>query len=212
MNFPQLKTNNSFRIHSGFTLFEILVVLVLVGIIAIFMISFLISGVSGFIFTKQNVALTQKASLVLARITAEFNSEMKEIVSQTASSVNYIYQYPDNRRYLALVGTGARKEIKILVGTTAPNESDVEVLIDQVSNFTLSFEKSDGLSWVVSDGMSDLYKIIITLTLFVSPTENETVTFTTTVNPPNDHAIIGKAGSVFLPDMDGNICCKYFLS
>jgi prepilin-type N-terminal cleavage/methylation domain-containing protein len=195
MSLPNLKKNNT-----GFTLIEIIAAILLMGIIAVFTIFFIVSGMEGYIFSKQNAALSRKASLAMARITKEFNSEMKEIELITISSVKYVYQYnPRDYRYVALVGTGERKEIKIVVGGDAPDDNDPEVLIDQVSNFTLDFKKCDDSAWDVSKDMDDLCKIVITLTLFINPTDDKTVTFTTTINPPSRHYIICSADSVFKP-------------
>jgi hypothetical protein len=139
--------------------------------------------------------LSQKASLALARITKEFNSEMKEVESITSSSsVKYVYQYnPKKKRYIALVGTGTRKKIKIAAGDNPaePGDANPEVLIDQVSAFILTFQKCDDSAWVVTDALDDLCKINITLTLFINPTDNKTVTFTTMVNPPGQKKVIG---------------------
>ena len=152
----------------------------------------------GYVFSRQNAALSRKASLAMARITKEFNSEMKEIELITINSVKYAYQYnPRDYRYIALVGTGERKEIKIVVGGNAPVDGDPEVLIDQVRDFMLVFKKCDDSSWTVSnDDMDDLCKIVITLELFINPAGDKTV-FTTTINPPSRHYIIGSADSVF---------------
>lgn len=194
MSLPNLKKNNT-----GFTLIEIIAAMVLMGIIAVFTLFFIISGMEGYVFSRQNAALSRKASLAMARITKEFNSEMKEIELITINSVKYAYQYnPRDHRYVALWGTGERKEIKIVVGgASAPDGDDPEVLIDQVSNFTLDFKKCDDSAWDVSNDMDDLCKIAITLTLFINPADDNTVTFTTTINPPGRHYIIGSADSVF---------------
>ena len=180
--------------RSGFTLVEVIVSVLLLGLVAFGAIFFLFSGVSGYIFSKQTTALSQKANLALARITKEFNSEMKEVELITSSSVKYVYQYnPEQKRYMALVGTEARKEIKIITGAdpAVPGSSDPGVLIEQVSDFTLTFKKCDDSAWTVSDAMNDLCKIVFTLTLFVNSYDADTVAFTTTVSLAGHDYIIG---------------------
>lgn len=188
--------------QSGFTLVEVIVSVLLLGFVAFAAILFLFSGVSGYVFSKQASALSQKANLVLARITKELSGEMLKIESTTPSSVKYVYQYNpvQKKRYIALVGAGTRREVEIAVGDDppTPEETDVEgVLIDQVSDFKLEFKKYDNSSsqwvdWVVgSDEMDSLGRINITLKLFVNSYDDDTVDFITTVNPVGHDYIIG---------------------
>jgi len=183
--------------QSGFTLVEVIVSVLLLGFIAVGAIFFIFSGVSGYIFSKQASALSQKANLALARITKEFSGEMLEIESttQTPDSVKYVYQYnPEKKRYIVLEGAGTRKEVKIAVGDDppTPEDTDVEgVLIDQVSDFTLTFKKCDDSAWTVSDDMDDLCKIVFTLTLFINSYDDDTVAFTTTISLSGHDYIIG---------------------
>ena len=180
--------------QSGFTLVEVIISVLLLGFVAVAAIFFLFSGVSGYVFSKQASTLSQKANMALARITKEFNSEMKEVESITSSSVKYVYQYnPEQKRYIALVGTGTRKEVKITTGAdpAVPGSSDPAVLIDQVSDFTLFYKKCDDTAWTVSDDMNDLCKIVFTLTLFINSYDSDTVTFTTTVSLVDHDYIIG---------------------
>ena len=170
---------------SGFTLVEVIVSTLLLGFVALAAILFLSSGVSGYIFSQQASAISQKASLALARLTKELSGEMIEITVISTNSVEYIYQFPDDRRHIALVGAGPRREIKIVAGSGSltPDESDEGVLIDQVSAFTLAFKKCDDSAWIVGDDMDDLCKIELTLELFINSYDDDTVSFTTTVSP-----------------------------
>jgi prepilin-type N-terminal cleavage/methylation domain-containing protein len=176
---------------SGFTLVEVIVSTLLLGFVALGAILFLFSGVSGYIFSQQASAISQKANLALARLTKELSGEMIEIESIASGSAKYVYQYntddhPEKKRYIALVGAGTRKEVKIAVGDDPPTPEDIDVegvLIDQVSAFTLAFKKCDDSAWIVGDDMDDLCKIELTLELFINSYDNDTVSFTTTVSP-----------------------------
>lgn len=183
MHFSDLNIDSD----SGFTLVEIIVSMLLLGFAAVGAILFLVSGVSGYVFSQQASAISQKANLALVRITKELSGEMLEIESITSGSVKCVYQYnPEKKRYVALVGAGTRKEVKIAVGDDppTPEDTDVEgVLIDQVSALTLAFQKCDDSAWTVSDDMDDLCKIVLTLTLFINSYDDDTVSFTTTVSP-----------------------------
>ena len=172
---------------SGFTLVEVIVSTLLLGFVALAATLFLSSGVSGYIFSQQASAISQKASLALARLTKELSGEMIEIESIASGSAKYVYRYnPEKKRYIALVGAGTRKEVKIAVGDDPPTPEDIDVegvLIDQVSAFTLAFKKCDDSAWIVGDDMDDLCKIELTLELFINSYDDDTVSFTTTVSP-----------------------------
>ncbi|MFC1829434.1 type II secretion system protein [Thermodesulfobacteriota bacterium] len=199
MNLPIFKINNT-----GFTMLELVITIMLMGILAVFSLFFIISGVKGYVFTKQNAALARKANLAMTRLIKEFNREIKEVEFQDSDSVKYVYQYdPERKRYISLVGTGTRKEIKIATGADPeePGVSDPEVLIDQVNNFTLDFNTCDDppVTWVVGNDMENLCEIVITLTLFLNSEDDDTITFTTTVSPTSPNYIIGSVDSVFKP-------------
>lgn len=55
----------------GFTLIEMVVTLVLVGIMAVGMTYFLIPGIQGYLFAQENAELTQKVELAMTRLTRE---------------------------------------------------------------------------------------------------------------------------------------------
>ncbi len=175
---------------SGFTLVEIIVSMLLLGFLALGTILFLFSGVSGYVFSQQSSAISQKANLAMVRLTKELSGEMIAIESIPSNptdpgKVKYVYQYnPEQKRYIALVGTGTRKEVKIIAGAdpAEPGASDPGVLIDQVKDFTLDFKKCDDSAWTVGN-MDDLCKIIWTLTLFINSYDDDTISFTTTVSP-----------------------------
>ncbi len=180
---------------SGFTLVEVIVSLVLLGFVAVGTTLIFFSGVSGYVFSQQASAVSQKANLAMVRLTKELSGEMIEIESITSGSVTYVYQYnPVKKRYIALVGTGTRKEIKIAVGDDPPTPADTDVegvLIDQVSTMTFNFQKCDDSAWIVSDDMGALCKIVLTLTLFINAYVTDTVDFVTTVSPSGHDYIIG---------------------
>lgn len=182
---------------SGFTLIEVIAAMMIVGVIGGFSLLFLMNSAIGFVTAQQNAILVQKARLTMARLAAEFVREMKSIDSFSPggtqkSYVKTIYQYlPQKDRQIALVGTGARKKIILLdTQVDAPAETDDEVLVDNVSNFYLVFEKCDGSAWNTGDDMEDLCRIDIFLVLFVNQTDADTRTFNRTITPHNRDPVI----------------------
>ena len=72
----------------GFTLLEIVVTLVIVGIAAaIFSLTFS-HGVTGFLFTQQNSATAQKAQMVMTRLTKEL-IDVSAVGATSATSMNF---------------------------------------------------------------------------------------------------------------------------
>jgi len=184
--------------QQGFTLVEIIVVTILMGVIAWFSGLFIVTSMDSYTSAVENSEMTHRAGLAMARINAELDREMDSIVSfRTGTSPNaaieYVYQTsPDPVRYrhIALVGSGTRKRIVLIESATTPSTpgtSDDEILVEDVSDLTLAFKKFDGAGaeqdWLVADGMDALAKIVVTLTLFVNSIDSDTVTFTTTLSP-----------------------------
>ncbi|MFH1734107.1 MAG: type II secretion system protein [bacterium] len=57
--------------QKGFTLIEMIVVLIIVGILAVGVGMGIVIGVQGYIFSKENAAITEKTQLAMARINRE---------------------------------------------------------------------------------------------------------------------------------------------
>lgn len=184
---------------SGFTMIEVIAAMLIIGIVAGFSLLFLMTGAAGFVTASQNNLLAQKARLALTRVILEFTDELETVVtlSPNVSEKTYAkYKYqlnPAKYRQIGLAGTGARKQIVIIDGETpVPDSSSNEILIDNVSDFTMIFEKCDQTEWTIADDIADLCRIQISLTLYVNEKDSTTVNFSTTISPPNRNIIIGR--------------------
>ncbi len=179
----------------GFTLVEIILSIILLGVLAGVAGLFLVTGVKGFVLSKQNSVLAQKANLALGRMTKELTVELEEVASLTSSAGNVIGVSFENaagtRRNLLLTGSGARKSLMLNTGSTAPTSSDDEVLIDNVSDFALDFNQADGSAWSAADDLSELSLVGISLTLFANDADTDTRTFTSAANPRNNLTLNG---------------------
>ena len=135
----------------GFTLIEIIVVTILIGIIGVLSSLFIITGVSGYVSSVEHADMAQKARLALARVTAELSREMVSVVALSPPSgsekayIQYRYDVIDatSVRHISLLSapTGTRKEILLTEGAAVPATGDPEVLIDGVSGFSMVFKK-----------------------------------------------------------------------
>jgi hypothetical protein len=75
-------------------------------------------------------------------------------------------------------------EIKIVDGSSLPDENTGSVLIDQVNSFTLEYYKDStgSNSWTVSDSVLDLYAVKVELILNRTGVSGGTLTFLTMIN------------------------------
>jgi len=183
---------------AGFTLIEIILTLVLVGIMATVGGMAVITGMKGYLLARENASITQKAQVALSRL----NREMMELVSITsASSTSIVYTRPSGTRSLALVGN----QLKIVDGTTLPNASLGDVLIDQVSSIQIEYSKA-GTNWVLGTDLIELLSgVRITLVLTRSNASISNPAFTTMVTPRNNGNLGGVEPTVN-PPAKANYC------
>lgn len=172
--------------ESGFTLIEVVVTLILVGIMASVAGLGIVTAVKGYLFAKNNTVIAGKAQVALARMTREL-TDLRNIDPLTNAQAHSIVfdKALDTTVAIGQVGT----EIKI--GTTLANG---DVLVDQVTPAVelrgLSFDYRKGSDpWTSSDDIALLSHIVITLTMSGAG-EGSDFIFSTTVNPRNN----GNAG------------------
>lgn len=161
----------------GFTLIEIIVTLLLVGILAAAA-SFGIVGVArGFAAAKENARMAQTAQVALLRMTRELMT-LESIDAASASGIT-------------LTKTNASQVAIELVDTQIlldddDDAADGEVLIDKVDSLTLVYTKYDDSSWTQgSDDIETLARIDIELALSRDDLDDP-ITFTTSINPRNN--------------------------
>jgi prepilin-type N-terminal cleavage/methylation domain-containing protein len=169
----------------GFTLIEVIVVLVMLGIMGAVLATAVVTAVEGFMFTRDSAIKSQKAQLALARIEREL-LDMTSIDSNTGNTIAYTTIYGQFQL------TKAGSQITLAKTDTTPLPAiSAKILVDDVSttygsDVFLSFTKQDGTAWTyVAGDISDLYQIkaIIKLNGYSGTT---TLTFETTVNPRNN--------------------------
>ena len=125
--------------QNGFTLIEIIVTMILVGILAAVGGTAIVQAIKGYVEVKENSATTQKAQMAMSRITREITEMIN--VSSAASNTT-----------LPLTGTGNcntttdcvrtigldNGAVKIAKGTGA-SLADGDILINNVSSFNLTY-------------------------------------------------------------------------
>lgn len=159
----------------GFTLIEVIVTLVLVGITAALAGMWLVSVVNGYLFTKMNASTVQKAQLALTRLSKEFSA----IAVTSSSGTGITYTRTDSAlNPVTITVSLAGNELKINENNTGDN-----TLTDNVSAFTLTYCDSPDSTSCPSTWSSTSRIIEITLTL--TGADNTTSTFVQRVTPRN---------------------------
>ena len=158
------------RNGKGFTLLEIIVSLILVGIMAVLAGMGMVKIVEGFVFARMNAATVQKGQLALNRITKEFNNIA--VSSGNSTSINYdSYSYKD--------GTKGSHSL-LWAGTELLLDNDI--LTDNVHAFTLSYlDTYNGISQPTWSSASR----VIDITLEITGANGIVSVFTMRVTPRN---------------------------
>ncbi len=163
--------------RQGFTLIEIITVLLIVGVLAAVAGLGIVSAARGYVLAKDNSETAQKAQLAMTRLTREL-IELMDVTS--ASSTGLVYERLDGQHSIGLVGT----DVKLRNGASLPDANNGDVLIDRVGAFSLQY--FNGASpWVAgTDDVNLLSAISIDLT--VTRTDGSSQLFNTLVSPRNN--------------------------
>jgi prepilin-type N-terminal cleavage/methylation domain-containing protein len=167
--------------EKGFTLIEVIVTLVLVGITAALAGMWIVSVANGYIFAKMNASTTQKAQLAMTRLVKEFAAIQSVTTPTSGTQITY------TRTDSSLSGT--------VDGSVTTNGSLLQLngntLTDSVSEFTLRYCSNGDLTqptcpriaWAPV-GATEPSRII-EITLKLTAGNNTPVTFVQRVTPRN---------------------------
>ncbi len=165
-------SNSSTRNARGFTLIEVVVVLVLAGILAAMAGFGIVQAVQGYMFTRENAAITEKAQLAMSRITREI-VEMSDLDDDADSESLPVY----SARGSHVLGFSSEAGAVTI---------DDDILIDNVVDFALAYHLADGTSQTELE-QSDLGLLsAIDITLEIARADDSgTMLFTNRVAPRN---------------------------
>jgi prepilin-type N-terminal cleavage/methylation domain-containing protein len=142
--------------QSGFTLIEVVAVLVLIGVLAVSTIVSLLPMAEGFVLAQRNADAARKAQLAMGRISGEFTT-ITNILSGTANAITYDFLEASGETFLLRRRTLARSGSALLLDGIA--------LSDDVSHFELRYyddsepSATPRSSWV--GGTSRLIEVIL---------------------------------------------------
>ena len=170
------------KAEHGFTLVEVIVVLVLMGILAVGLSMGLIQGVQNYIFASAASQLSQKAQLALARINKEL-IDATAITTASGNQVDYELTSSDGTKTQCSI-VNVNGQILLISGGTRP------VLIDNVntgSTLFTYFQSDNTTAWTTANTFSQLAQIRVNIVLNYSP--GQTLVFQTTINPRRNNPL-----------------------
>jgi len=167
--------------EKGFSLIEIIVVMVLIGIMGALALMGIIPAVQGMVFTKVNLETTQKGQIAITKLIPCTAGIMGVMAGANATSVVFTSIKNDGPD-----GNPAVRERSVMYGNNKLYFNDAggsqgEILTDQVSDFKLHYYKVnsnvDQGTWLASTRVIEI-KLVLTA--------NDTpVEFTARVRPRN---------------------------
>ncbi|MGV8079190.1 MAG: PilW family protein [Syntrophales bacterium] len=193
---PQARWCRGKRGMRGFTLIEVIVSLILVGILAAVGGLGIVQAVQGYMIVKDNAEMTQKAQLAMARITRE----IVEMTGLTAAASTTLLPVKNVDRNITIGLDASAKAIKIS-STGGTDVTGGDILVDNVNNLTLTYYtgSTPASSWPlpVPGTSSDIRNLsAIDINLQIARPDGTALSFLNRVSPRNNKNQGGAAPGV----------------
>lgn len=165
--------------NKGFSLVELIASLTLAGILAVALMTIVVTALNGYSLSRDAAGITQKANLALSRIRIELLNATR-VTTAEANRINY--ETDDGSTY-EILKTG---NIITLEKTSAASPIPARTLVDNIladygADRFVTFEKRDASAWTPADELAELYAITLLLKF-----TNYPGTIRTMVNPRNN--------------------------
>ncbi|MBT4970170.1 MAG: prepilin-type N-terminal cleavage/methylation domain-containing protein [Bacteroidetes bacterium] len=170
--------------QNGFSLFELIAVLIILGFIGLGASTFLVYGIDGFLLARANNEVFQKTNIAMGRLFNEAKN-LDEIYAINSNSMRY---RRDGQAFgLALVGN----KLRILRANQIPASGNLgSILMDNVNSFSISFKDINNNNWIIqsNNSLTGLLKIIISMNVAI---ENTARVFSVEINPFYNNMVNG---------------------
>ena len=176
--------------QKGFTLIEIVVTLLLVGILATLGGMFIVRGVKGYVEVQQNSVATQKAQMAMSRI----NREILEMINVSSVANSTILPITGTNncngtncvRTIGLEGNN----LKIAFGSNSPVGGDI--LLDNVSSFNFAYYNGTNVTTTWPIGQ-DLNLSAVGVNVNIARSDGKTLPLFTALIVPRNNGNLGGA-------------------
>jgi len=170
----------------GFTLIEIIIVLIILGIVAVVMGNLIIYGVQHYLFARKADELSQKSQLALARLNREL-IDMTAVTTAAPDQIDYTtpYHLPscavDAGCQYSIKRTGRQITLEGINPVVAP-----QILINGLTTGNggrvfLRYMGTGGAAWVVTDGFGTLTQIQVQISM--ETVDGSALPFQATISP-----------------------------
>ena len=173
--------------ESGFTLIELIASLVIFGLMFTLAGMGIVMAAKGYMITKESAHMAQKAQIAMARINREL-LEMTAIAARVDTQPNpyIIYDHIGSRNAIAKDGSVIKMFFNLGAAVALSDLSVGDILIDDVTQFTLTYYKSDSTLWVLgTDDIKELSSVGVEIVMSRADSGVGDKTFRTTVRPRN---------------------------
>ena len=166
--------------EKGFTLIEVIVTLVLVGITSALAGMWIVSVANGYVFAKMNARTAQNGQLAMTRLVKEFTSITSIDSGSGNTNVNKITYTRTDSAFgsVSAVVSLSGNTIQMNIGNTGNN-----TLTDSVGSFTLAY--CDNFNSTSCPATWSSTSRVIEITLTLTGASNTPSTFTQRVRPRN---------------------------
>ncbi len=202
--FSEIGKRKVIESKKGFTLIEVIAVLLIVGVMAALGGMGIVQAVKGYLAVKENAAITQKAQLAMSRITREIQ-EMISMESGTAGGDSEVLRIVGTANCLTddncvrRLGRPAssnpinvRNTVKIVFGSNPIRDGDT--LIDNVTNFQFTYYSGNVSSTSWAPG-NDVNLTGIGVNMTVNRSDGKAISFQSLIDPRNN----GNMGGANVP-------------